>query len=142
VTRASITRGVRGTRRRHRAADLVLGAAAAAQLGIAAWLTPATAGTAGDGHGALCWLVAVTGQRCPFCGMTRSFVALMHGDVAGALFWHPAGPLLAAAMAALVVAVATAALRARPPVWRGAVFRRSLEGVALASVALAALRGW
>jgi hypothetical protein len=56
---------------------------------------------------------------CPFCGMTRSFVALAHGEVSSAFRFHPAGPLLFAAMLAGLVAIATAAIaRGRPMVER------------------------
>ncbi|NVB80590.1 MAG: DUF2752 domain-containing protein [Kofleriaceae bacterium] len=62
---------------------------------------------------------AAFGIDCPMCGMTRSFVALAHGDIGAAFRFHPAGPLLFVAMVALVVAVAiTAARRARPLVER------------------------
>ena len=60
--------------------------------------------------GGLCLWREVLGLGCPFCGMTRSFVALAHLDVVGALYHHPAGPLMFVAYtvtgaAALVLAV-------------------------------------
>lgn len=41
-----------------------------------------------------CPLRALTGVPCPFCGMTRGTIALVHGDVLGALALNP-GVLLA-----------------------------------------------
>src|ERR1051325_10531854 len=44
------------------------------------------------------------GVPCPFCGMTRSFVCLGHGDLGASLAYHPLDPALFAAT--LVFAVA------------------------------------
>jgi hypothetical protein len=40
-----------------------------------------------------------TGLDCPGCGMTRCFVCLAHGDLAGAWFHNPAGLLVFLAVA-------------------------------------------
>jgi uncharacterized membrane protein YfcA len=50
-----------------------------------------------------CMFHLLTGQPCPFCGGTRSFVALVRGDVGAAVHVFPIGPLL---FLALVIAVA------------------------------------
>lgn len=42
----------------------------------------------------LCTFKHLTGLPCLTCGMTRSWVALVHGDVAQALAWNPAGAAL------------------------------------------------
>lgn len=39
--------------------------------------------------GELCWVQAVFGLPCPGCGTTRALLSLLHGDLAGALRWHP-----------------------------------------------------
>jgi hypothetical protein len=39
----------------------------------------------------LCTMRRLTGMNCPGCGMTRSFIALAHGDVAAAWSYNPAG---------------------------------------------------
>ena len=49
-----------------------------------------------------CIFHLVTGQPCPFCGGTRSFVAMARGDIGAAAHVFPIGPLL---FVALVVAV-------------------------------------
>src|SRR5262245_40700838 len=51
---------------------------------------------------ALCLARRITGSGCPGCGMTRSFMSLMHGDLAAAWRYNPAGPLLFGLMAAQI----------------------------------------
>ena len=41
-----------------------------------------------------CLFHTLTGQPCPFCGGTRSFAAMAHGNVAAAVHVFPIGPLL------------------------------------------------
>jgi len=46
-----------------------------------------------------CPFKVATGLPCPGCGMTRAAIALLHGDPATSLFFHPlAVPLVAAAV--------------------------------------------
>lgn len=42
----------------------------------------------------LCAFLLLTDLPCLTCGMTRSWVALVHGDLEGALLWNPAGAAL------------------------------------------------
>ena len=44
----------------------------------------------------VCALKRTTGVPCPGCGLTRSWVAAVHGDVAGSVAHHPLGWLLLA----------------------------------------------
>lgn len=37
----------------------------------------------------MCIFKAMTGLPCPGCGMTRAFLRLFHGDLEGALYFHP-----------------------------------------------------
>ncbi|HEU4731459.1 MAG TPA: DUF2752 domain-containing protein [Kofleriaceae bacterium] len=101
-----------------RALDLGLAAFSAALLGASAWLTPAgdqLVLPGGATLGGLCWFRGAFHVDCPFCGTTRSFVALAHGDVAAAFRFHPAGPLLFAALAVALVALVTALVRRTRP---------------------------
>ena len=68
-------------------------------------------------HGpVLCPFRRITGHPCPTCGMTRSAVAFLHGDLSASFHAHPFGPLVF--LIAIAWAVNTVARR------RG---RRSIE---------------
>jgi hypothetical protein len=55
-----------------------------------------------------CLFHQLTGLSCPFCGGTRSFAAMAHGNVAAAAHVYPLGPLLFAGLiAALALAMYT-----------------------------------
>ena len=65
--------------------DLGLGVVAAGWLVAATWMTPAgdvLAALSGETLPTMCWIRATTGHACPTCGMSRSFVAFFHGDLA------------------------------------------------------------
>lgn len=124
---------------RGRLLDLALGALLGSQLALAAWLVPVGDRVVfGDGTspGVLCLTRALFGVPCPFCGMTRSFVALAHGDLAGAFASHPAGPLLFAAMLACVAAIGVVALRRARPLVQRPRFWRVFEAVAFTCIAI------
>jgi hypothetical protein len=42
----------------------------------------------------ICPLLTFTGIPCPFCGLTRSLLCLLHGEVAQAFWYHPFGPIV------------------------------------------------
>jgi hypothetical protein len=122
-----------------RALDLGFAALVAAQLGASAWLTPVgdqVVLPGGDSLGGMCWFRAVFHVDCPFCGMTRSFVALAHGDVAGGFRFHPAGPLLFVAMAVALVALVTVFVRRGQPLVERRRFVIASEAVALVCLSI------
>ena len=41
-----------------------------------------------------CPFYALTGHPCPFCGGTRSYAAMWHGDLAASARYYPLGPAL------------------------------------------------
>ncbi len=129
---------------RSRAIDLGLGVLALAQLAAAAWLVPTSSGAVaradGTPLGALCWLHAAFDIDCPMCGMTRSFVALAHGRLGDAFAFHPAGPLLFAAMLALVIAVGVVAVRRARPLVERRRFMFTFQSVAIACLAVGVVR--
>lgn len=129
---------------RRRIPDLAVALFALAALAGAAWLTNvgATGVHTADGEalGTLCWVRGLLGFDCPFCGMTRSFVALAHGDLAGSLAFHPAGPLMMGWLAVALLWIVVAAARREPPVFMRARFSVSLQAVAAVSVAAGLLR--
>lgn len=42
----------------------------------------------------LCPIFHATGHECPFCGMSRGFVAITHFDISSALDFNPGSPLI------------------------------------------------
>ena len=68
-----------------------------------------------DGGPPLCPFRWATGLPCPGCGLTRSVVALAHGDLSGAWFFHPLGPLAVAAISCALVGPLVARAASRSP---------------------------
>ena len=62
----------------------------------------------------------LTGLPCPTCGLTRSWIALAHGDLSGSVSLHPLGPITVVAAVLFVLGVharypaVAARLRSRP----------------------------
>lgn len=52
---------------------------------------------------------------CPGCGLTRAALALLHGDLAAALRFHPLAPLLVPLFAFAMAKVLVDYVRAEPP---------------------------
>jgi hypothetical protein len=52
-----------------------------------------------------CPLRFATGIDCPFCGMTRATLALGHGDLRGALGFHPFAPFVLVGVVILLAIV-------------------------------------
>jgi hypothetical protein len=117
---------------RGRALDIAGAALAISQLSASAWLVPVGERIALPGGaelGDLCWFHAAFDVPCPLCGMTRSFAALAHGDAMAALRFHPAGPLLFAAMLAFAVGAVIALVRRSPPMVDRRRFMHGFEAV-------------
>jgi hypothetical protein len=87
-----------------------LAAVAAAALSIAAVASP---DTIEDGP-VLCPFRLMTGLPCPGCGLTRSWVYLVHGQWGDAFGANPFGFVTAAAAVALIASVLFAVARPRP----------------------------
>ncbi|MEI8353595.1 MAG: DUF2752 domain-containing protein [Lentisphaerota bacterium] len=71
----------------------------------------------------VCLFRWVFGVDCPGCGITRSAMALLNGDVIGAFRLHPAGPLVVS-LIALIVAYLVLALFTR---FRGLEWRKEVQ---------------
>jgi len=44
-----------------------------------------------------CPSLFLLGIPCPFCGMTRAFLCVLHGDILRAFYFHPLWPVVLAA---------------------------------------------
>ena len=100
--------------------------------------TPSAVHVAGRGLPAICPSRLLFGVNCPGCGMTRSVLLTLGGDLRGALGVNPAGPVL---VAALILLAAQLLLAARSAEGGASVKRRllswaSLYGAVVASVML------
>jgi hypothetical protein len=68
-------------------------------------------------HGSFhCPFRAITGQPCPFCGMTRACIAAAHGHIGQSLAYNPGGFLVFIAAIVLIVKPSLLA-RVRVPQW-------------------------
>ena len=117
------------------------GAALLASLALARGLaqaSPAAVYVAGHALPIVCPSRLLFGVNCPGCGMTRSVLLTLGGDLRGALDVNPAGPVLVAALILLAAQLLLAARFAQ----RGTPFKRrllswaSLYGAVVASVML------
>jgi len=77
-----------------------------------------------------CPFALCTGTACPGCGMTRAASHLIHGDVGGAITYHPLIPLITFEIAAGWVWFALWKLG-----WVKPISRRALNVVLLATTA-------
>lgn len=88
------------------------GAALLASLAVAGGLaraTPAAVHVAGLELPVICPSRLLFGTSCPGCGMTRSVLLTLGGDLRGALEVNPAGPFLVVALILLAVQLLFAA---------------------------------
>ncbi len=79
-------------------------------LGAAALISPETV----DDGPVLCPFRLVTGLPCPGCGLTRSWVHLLHGQVGDATAANPFGIVALLVAVGFVAAVASSVVRRRP----------------------------
>jgi hypothetical protein len=87
-----------------------------------------------------CLFRRLAGVDCPGCGITRSAMALLKGDVSEAFRLHPAGPLVVALIALIVTYLGLALFtRFRGLSWRQEV--RAFAGIEMAAMT-ALLTGW
>ena len=88
------------------------GGALLASLALARALaeaTPAAVHVAGHAMPVICPSRLLFGVNCPGCGMTRSVLLTLGGDLRGALGVNPAGPFLVIALILLAVQLLLAA---------------------------------
>lgn len=87
----------------------------AAGIGVGAIITAFAVTPAVSGSGPiLCPFRLITGLPCPGCGLTRSWTAAAHGDLADAFSYNFFGPISLIATIAFVVVVGVLLARKRP----------------------------
>ncbi|WAC56270.1 DUF2752 domain-containing protein [Gordonia sp. SL306] len=87
-----------------------VGAAGLTALGLATVLGPQVV----DRGPILCPFLRITGLPCPACGLTRSWVALGHGDVGSAFSFNAFGPLFMLVVAVVTVVAIGSLVTGRP----------------------------
>lgn len=85
----------------------LLAGVGAAAIAVAARADPATI----ESGPVICPFRLLTGLPCPGCGLTRSWVYLLHGDTSAAMTANPFGVVALCATLVLVVAVLGAVVR-------------------------------
>jgi hypothetical protein len=110
-------------------------------LAGAAVLTPGEEGLSLFGYRwpFYCWLHETLGIKCAFCGMSRSFCALAHGDLSAGWRFHRLGPAVFA-LFCLQLPYRLYALAIRPRRLKARLSR--LHGALLALVGVAVLANW
>lgn len=92
----------------------VVGATTVAVVGAAALGAACVFSPSGVESGPpLCPFAVMTGLPCPGCGLTRSWVAFMHGDVGSAFTFNVFGPVFLVLTAVTVVAATVTLVRRR-----------------------------
>ena len=117
------------------------GVALLASLALARGLataSPSSVQVAGHELPVVCPSRLLFGVNCPGCGMTRSVLLTLGGDLRGALDVNPAGPFLVVALILLAVQLILAALggESETTVKRRLLPWASAYGVVVASVML------
>ena len=129
---------------RGRALDFLVGGTFAVLLALSGAMRMEPSGgltIAGASLREMCTYNRIASMNCPFCGMTRSLVALIDGRIHDSLCFHPLGVCLAAVFALTAMAVAVGAVRRRVPVIETRIFSVAMFTLIAASLCLWALDG-
>lgn len=94
----------------------------------------------GNALGSSCWVNSWLGILCPFCGMSRSFIALGHGDMMLSLSHHPGGFLMFSMALVVLGSIVAAGLRRSPPISSRRLFLPAVQTVSLTCVGLGVVR--
>jgi hypothetical protein len=89
----------------------------------------------GAALGATCWSRELLGLTCPMCGLTRSVIALAHGELGASLAFHPGGVLVVLMLLGSVLGAAFAAVTGRRAISARPGYWRAMEATALACLA-------
>lgn len=94
---------------------------------------------AGRQLGAACLFQGWTNVPCPFCGLSRSMVALAHGGLRQAFSCHPLGPFVATLFIAFVIATVISTWHKNRPIIETRAFSRIILILVVASLSLWAI---
>ena len=81
----------------------------------------------GTALGGSCWSRELFDLACPFCGMTRSVIAVFHGDFSVAWAMHPGGALIAMAAIGSALAIGLVTLTGGRPLSTHTAFWKTVE---------------
>jgi hypothetical protein len=87
----------------------------------------------------LCPLAGSVGVPCPGCGLTRATLALLHGDLRMALYYHPLVLVITPLVVTVVIVTAWELLRGPSQKARGAALLGNGRAVSIAAAALLVL---
>ena len=133
----------RATERGSRGLDVGIGLVCVLVIGLAAALEVVgqqVLSPDGTALGSTCWSRDVLDLACPFCGMTRSVIAVVHTRFATSLAFHPGGLLVVLSLLGSALAIAALAVTGRRPLSSRAYFWKLVEGVALICLLLGIAR--
>ena len=89
----------------------------------------------GTALGAMCWSREFLGLTCPMCGLTRSVIALAHGELGASLAFHPGGVLVVLVLLGGTLGATFAVVTGRRPISACPGYWRCVEVMALACLA-------
>lgn len=89
----------------------------------------------GAALGGTCWSRELLGLACPMCGMTRSVIALAHGELGASLGFHPGGALVVLMLIGSMLGAALAAITGRRPISSRPGYWRAVQATTLVCVA-------
>jgi len=81
-----------------------------------------------------CVFFCLTGEKCPFCGISRSIVALMHGKFRVSMLYHPLGLHFVVLIIAYATAVVITSYKGEKPIIERTIFRRICLSIMLVSL--------
>ncbi len=72
--------------------------------------------------GNTCLFLRLTGIECPFCGISRSMVALMHGQIKASISFHPLGVVISALFLLYIISVSITVYRCKTAIVERNIF--------------------
>jgi len=86
--------------------------------------------------GSTCVFLRLTDTKCPFCGISRSMVALMHGQFSDSISFHPLGLLFTVLFIVYVISVFISFYNCKEPIIERKIFTKICISIMICSVIL------